>query len=130
MTQWMLTYLSHSNSSLLSKGVVIEVEDTKACVVLHGFGQGCYTRVIDTILRHVNFLQTTYHLENSNHIFSKISFTFCLENYYCIAHLYKDQEVKQLTAKVYMLCGGYLEGLSKGSSSIVLQPVSPCDKHL
>lgn len=58
----MSLYLSHGDSPLLSEGVVIEVEDAEACVVLHGCGQGCYTRVIDAILGHVNLFQAAHQL--------------------------------------------------------------------
>lgn len=63
-------YLSHGDGSLLGEGVVVEVEDAEAAVVLHGFGQRRYTLVIDPILRHVNFLQTAHHLEKATFSFS------------------------------------------------------------
>lgn len=59
----MSVYLSHGDGPLLSEGVVIEVEDAETCVVLHGCGQCCHTRVIYAILGHVNLLQAAYQLE-------------------------------------------------------------------
>lgn len=91
--------------------------------MLHGFGQRCNAQIIDAILRHVNFLQTAHNLENSNHMLGYMSFTSCSQKLYC--PLYKDQKVRTECRG-----GVYLEGLSKGCSSIVLQPVPPCDKHL
>lgn len=58
----MSLYLSHGDSPLLSEGVVVEVEDAEARVLLHGCGQGCHTRVIDAILGHVNLLQAAHQL--------------------------------------------------------------------
>lgn len=58
-----VTYLSHCHRPLLSEGVVIEVEDAKACVVLQSFGQRRHARMIDAVLRHVNFFQSANQLE-------------------------------------------------------------------
>lgn len=63
ITTVMVIYLSHCHSPLLSEGVVVEVDDTKACVVLQSFGQRRHTRMIDAVLRHVNFFQSADQLK-------------------------------------------------------------------
>lgn len=58
----MSLYLSHGDGPFLCEGVVVEVEDAEAWVVLHGCGQGCHTRMIDAILGHVDLLQAAHQL--------------------------------------------------------------------
>lgn len=60
-----MIHLSHCHRPLLSERVVVEVEDAKACVVLQRFGQRHHARVIDAVLRHVNFLQSADQLEEN-----------------------------------------------------------------
>lgn len=51
-------YLGHSHGTLLSEGVVVQVDDTQQGVDGESLGQGCDTRVIDAILWHVDLLQS------------------------------------------------------------------------
>lgn len=55
-------YLSHCDSPLFSEGVVVEVKDAEARVVLQSCGQRCDARMINAILGHVNFFQAAHQL--------------------------------------------------------------------
>lgn len=67
----MVVHLSHCHRPLLGEGVVVEVDDAKACVVLQSVGQRRHTSMIDAVLRHVDFFQCANQLEGKNKINTK-----------------------------------------------------------
>lgn len=80
-------YLSHGHSPLLSERVVIQIEDSKSWIVLHGFGQGGHTCVVDAILGHVNLLHAAHKLERQT----------------LIVHV-RCLHIKDKTVKIYFEC--------------------------
>lgn len=114
----MCRHLCHSNRSFLGEGVVVEVEHSELGVVLHGVGQSGHSRVVDAVLRHVDFLQTAHQLWPNRFItFIKAMY----EQFHCCGS-------ETLTA--YGVRSRHLKGLSQCCGSVVLQPVPSCDEDL
>lgn len=76
MTSLRELYLSHCDSPLFGEGVIVEVKDAEARVVLQSCGQRCDARMIDAILGHVNFFQAAHQLgKNIKRVIYTLLFT-------------------------------------------------------